>query len=74
MCVIFRHPVSISFSASLLATTLSNFSLSLLLLSEPLPQGEVWPKPREQKSEEEFLVLRSNSFKFQVARSSRPAL
>merc|ERR1719158_2216240 len=29
-------------------------------------QGEVWPQPREQTSQEEFLVLRSNSFRFQV--------
>jgi len=30
-------------------------------------QGEVWPHPREQISQEEFLVLRSNSFRFQVS-------
>ena len=29
-------------------------------------QGKIWPAPKEQKSVEEFLVLRSNSFRFQV--------
>lgn len=28
--------------------------------------GEIWPKPKEQRSEQSFLVLRSSSFKFKV--------
>ena len=36
----------------------------LLLL--PCLQGEIWPKPAEQRSVEEFLVLRSSNFRFQV--------
>ena len=29
-------------------------------------KGEVWPKPKVSKPQQEFLVLRSNNFKFQV--------
>ena len=29
-------------------------------------QGEVWPKPKVSKPQQEFLVLRSNSFRFEV--------
>ena len=29
-------------------------------------KGEVWPKPKVSKPQEEFLVLRSNSFRFEV--------
>ena len=32
-------------------------------------QGKIWPAPKEQKSVEEFLVLRSNSFRFEVTPS-----
>jgi len=32
--------------------------------------GKIWPAPQEQKSVEEFLVLRSNSFRFQISRES----
>merc|ERR1719275_129601 len=31
--------------------------------------GKIWPAPKEQKSVEEFLVLRSNSFRFEVTPS-----
>ena len=29
-------------------------------------KGEVWPKPKSSKPQQEFLVLRSNSFRFEV--------
>ena len=29
-------------------------------------KGEVWPKPKVSKPQQEFLVLRSNSFRFEV--------
>ena len=29
-------------------------------------KGEVWPKPKVSKPQQEFLVLRSNSFRFDV--------
>ena len=29
-------------------------------------KGEVWPKPKVQKSQQEFFSVRSNNFKFEV--------
>ena len=29
-------------------------------------RGEVWPKPKVQKSEEDFLALREKDFRFEV--------
>ena len=29
-------------------------------------KGEVWPRPKVQKSQQEFFSVRSNSFKFEV--------
>ena len=31
-------------------------------------KGEVWPKPKVSKPQQEFFVLRSNSFRFEVRR------
>jgi len=32
--------------------------------------GEVWPKPQQQTSQDDFLVLRSNSFRFEISSES----
>ena len=43
-------------------------------MSEKYLQGKIWPAPKEQTSVEEFLVLRSNSFRFQVLSSSNKSI